>query len=342
MLYATTRSNADPVTAHRALTDLCAEDGGLYIPYRLPELSGEEVASLKDKTFGQAAASILNLFFGCKLDGWDVDFAIGRYPIRCVPMSHRIVIAETWHNLQWDFSRMIRSLVSLVAGEEISEPGNWATIAVRIAAITGILAELYRSGMLKNGEIADISVTSGDFSAPMAAYYARKMGLPIANIVVCCNENSAPWDLIYKCELRTGAVALHTTTPDCDQTLPLGLERFIHACGGVEEVAGYLEICRRGEVYFPGEDVYPNMRRDTHASVVGSKRILSAIPNLYNTNSYLPGLYTALAYSGLLDYRARTGESRLAIVLSEQSPVCHAQVVAAAMGMEPEELEKLL
>ena len=84
------------------------------------------------------------------------------------------------------------------------------------------------------------------------------------------------------------------------------------------------------------------MRRDTHASVVGSKRILSAIPNLYNTNSYLPGLYTALAYSGLLDYRARTGESRLAIVLSEQSPVCHAQVVAAAMGMEPEELEKLL
>ena len=342
MLYATTRSNADPVTAHRALTDLCASDGGLYIPYHLPELTRQEIAALKDMTFGQAAADILNRFFGTKLDGWDVDFAIGRYPIRCVPMSHRIVIAETWHNLSWDFSRMVSSLVNLVAGEEIPEPGNWAATAVRIAAICGIFAELNRTGMLKFGEKADIALVSGDFSAPMAAFYARKMGLPIAGIVVCCNENSSPWDLIYKVQLRTGAIAVPTVTPDCDQSLPRGLERFIHACGGVEEVAGYLEICRRGEVYFPGEDVYPAMRRDTHASVVGSKRILSAIPNLYNTNSYLPGLYTALAYSGLLDYRARTGESRLAIVLSEQSPVCHAQVVAAAMGMEPEELEKLL
>lgn len=342
MLYATTRNNSDPVTAHRALTDLCAKDGGLYIPYRLPELSSEEIAALKDKTFGQAAADILNLFFGCRLDGWDVDFAIGRYPIRCVPMSHRIVIAETWHNLDWDFSRMVSCLVNLVAGKEIPEPGSWAVIAVRIAALFGIFADLMRTGMADAEEKLDISLVSGDFSPPMAAWYARKMGLPIASIVVCCNENSAPWDLIYKGELRTGAVAVDTATPDCDQTLPAGLERFIHACGGTGEVARYLEICRRGEVYFPSPEIYPHMRRDTHASVVGSQRILSAIPNLYKTNSYTPGLYTALAYSGMLDYRARTGESRLAIVLSEQSPLRHAPAVSAAMGMEPEELEKLL
>lgn len=342
MLYATTRSNSDPVTAHRALTDLCAQDGGLYVPYRLPEFTPDDIAELKDKTFGQAAADILNLFFGTKLDGWDVDFAIGRYPIRCVPMSHRIVIAETWHNLDWDFSRMVSCLVDLVAGSDIPEPGNWAFTAIRIAALFGILAELLGNGMAKPGEKVDIAVVSGDFSLPMAAWYARKMGLPIANIVVCCNENSAPWDLIYKGELRTGAVAIPTATPDCDQALPRGLERFIHACGGEGEVERYLDICRRGDVYFPGEDIYPGMRKDTHASVISGKRVLSAIPNLYKTNSYLPGLYTALAYSGLLDYRARTGESRLAVVLSEQSPVCHAAAVSAAMGIEAEELEKLL
>ena len=342
MLYATTRSNSDPVTAHRALTDLCAPDGGLYVPYHLPELTSSEIAALKDKTFGQAAADILNLFFGCKLDGWDVEFAIGRYPIHCVPMSHRIVIAETWHNLDWDFTRMANCLVNLVAEREIAPPGDWALTAVRIAALFGIFAELMRTGMLYSGAKADISVASGDFSAPMAAWYARKMGLPIASIVVCCNENSAPWDLIYKGELRTGVSAIPTATPDCDQTLPRGLERLIHACGGEEEVAKYLKICRRGEVYFPSEEIYPIMRKDTHASVVGSKWILSTIPNLYKTNSYLPGIYTALAYSGMLDYRTRTGESRLAIVLSEQSPVCHAAVVSAAMGIRQEELENLL
>lgn len=342
MLYATTRNNSDPVTAHRALTEFQAPEGGLYVPYHLPELSSREIAALKDKTFGKAAADILNLFFGCRLDGWDVEFAIGRYPVRCVPMSHRIVIAETWHNLDWDFSRMANCLMNLVAGSEIPQPGDWAGIAVRIAAIFGIISDLMRSGMLEPGTKADISVASGDFTAPMAAWYARKMGLPIASIVVCCNENSAPWDLIYKGQLRTGAATVSTSTPDCDQSLPRGLERFIHACGGEEEVARYLEICGRGEVYFPSEDVYPVMRKDTHASVVGSKRVLSAIPNLYKTNSYLPGLYTALAYSGMLDYRARTGESRLAIVLSEQSPVCHADAVSEAMRISREELENLL
>lgn len=342
MLYATTRSNSDPVTAHRALTDINAADGGLYIPYHLPELSSEAISSLKEKTFGQAAADILNLFFGCKIAGWDVEFAIGRYPVRCIPMSHRIVIAETWHNLEWDLSWTVRSLVDLVAGTEVKGPGDWAITAVKIAALFGILADLMRSGMLKEDEKVDISVTSGDFSAPMAAWYARKMGLPISSIVVCCNENSAPWDLIYKGELRTGNVAIPTATPDCDQTLPKGLERFIHACGGEREVSRYLDICDRGEVYFPSADIYPIMRKDTHASVVGSKRVLSTIPNLYKTNSYLPGLYTALAYSGMLDYRARTGESRLAIVLSEQSPVCHADAVSSAMGIRQEALEELL
>lgn len=342
MLYATTRSNSNPVTAHRALTDTCAPDGGLYIPYRLPEFTRSEIAALKDKTFGQAAADILNLFFGSKLDGWDIDFAIGRYPVRCVPMSHRIVIAETWHNLDWDFSRLTQSLANLVSGEEIAHLNDWTLTSIRIAVLFGLFAELLADGSVDITAPADLAITSGDFSAPMAAWYARQMGLPIANIIVCCNENSAPWDLIYKGELRTGAAAIPTATPDCDQTLPVGMERFIHACGGEREVRRYLEICRKGEIYFPSEDVYPTMRRNTHASVVGSKRVLSAIPNLYKTNSYLPGLYTALAYSGLLDYRARTGESRLAIVLSEQSPVCHAAAVSAALGIPESELESLL
>ena len=342
MLYATTRSNSDPVTAHRTLMESTAPDGGLYTPYYLPELTSEDISALKSKSFGQAAADILNIFFGSKLSGWDVEFAIGRHPIRCVPMSHRIVIAETWHNLEWDFSHTAEALLKLVSGTDHPAFGFWGYTAVRIAAFFGVFSELLRTRMLNDGEKVDISVASGDFSAPVAAWFARKMGLPVAGIVVCCNENSAPWDLIYKGELRTSTAPVITATPLCDLTLPAGLELFIHSCGGAEEVQRYLEICSRGEVYFPAADVYPVMRKDTHASVVGSKRVLSAIPNLYKTNSYLPGLYTALAYSGMLDYRARTGESRLAIVLSEQSPICHGDAVSAAMGIPREELESLL
>ena len=49
---------------------------------------------------------------------------------------------------------------------------------------------------------------------------------------------------------------------------------------------------------------------------------------------------TAVSYGGLQDYRARTGESRAALVLSERSPGCDEEVVAAAMGISLDELKK--
>lgn len=340
MLYATTRNDIDPVTAHHALTEQTAWDGGLYVPMKMPSFSVEEIQSLADKSFAQIVAEMMNLLFGCHLDGWDVEFTVGRHPVRCVPMSHRIIMAEPWHNLDWDFARMVEGMTNLAAGEEVPQPGSWAKLAVGIAALFGIVGQLMSSGDLQPDQRVDVAVAAGDFTAPMAAWYARSWGLPIGNIIVCCNENSAPWDLICKGQLRTALQPVETVTPDCDRTLPAGLEWFIHACGGSDELRRYLDAVRSAEVYWPSEAVYPRMRQDTHASVVGSKRVLSAIPNLFKTNAYLPGPYTALAYSGLLDYRARTGVSGLALVLSERSPIRDGELVADALGIPLEQLEQ--
>ena len=140
MLYVTTRDNAQPQTAFRAFSESRGEDGGLYLPLRLGPLSPEEIAGLKEKSFGEAAAQILNLFFATMLTGWDVEFAVGRYPIRLIPMSHRMVLTETWHNPDWDFARSIREMGLLVSGGNGDCPGNWGEIAIRIAFLFGIFA----------------------------------------------------------------------------------------------------------------------------------------------------------------------------------------------------------
>lgn len=342
MLYVTTRSNSDPQTAHRALTELRAEDGGFFLPLTLPVFSRAEIGALKEKTFGQAVADILNLFFSTHLTGWDVEFCIGRYPVRLVPMSHRIVLTETWHNPDWDFSRNIRELTAQISGGETEKPGEWAVIAVRIAVLFGIFAELMRMEDVSARAPVDISVPSGDFSAAMAAVYGKAMGLPIANIVVCCNENSSAWDLVYKGELRTGSVAARTCLPDCDRILPTGLERFLYACGGTQAVEDYLARARVGGVYFPDEETTARMRQTLQVTVISGKRVLSSIPNIYQTTGKVLGPYTALTWCGLMDYRARVGESRLSLVFSDRSPQSDLEVVASAMGMEPEELNKIL
>ena len=104
MLYVTTRNEYDAFTAFRTLGQGRGPDRGLFVPFQMPRLPQEEIAALKDKSFGHCVADILNLFFNARLDAWDVDFCIGRYPIRSVALTHKVIIGEGWHNPDFDFS----------------------------------------------------------------------------------------------------------------------------------------------------------------------------------------------------------------------------------------------
>ena len=188
----------------------------------------------------------------------------------------------------------------------------------------------------------DVAVASGDFSAVMAAWYCRAAGLPVGNIVVGCCENAALWDLISKGEFRTGQIATNTITQLCDQIVPRNLERLVFACGGNREVMRYLDACQTGKCYYPGNDVLSHMRRGLHIRVVGQKRVVFTMPNVYNANGQILGPYDALSYSAVLDYRAATGENRPALILSDRSPERDAAVVAGAMGISDEALRDRL
>lgn len=337
MLYITTRNNRDAYTAQRVLRENRGPDGGMYLPFRPPSFSQAELDALGEKSFNQCVAELLNRMFNTKLTGWDVEFCTGRYPVRLESLRNRIIMAEAWHNLDWNFDRMVKDLVSHIRGGAGELPGDWARIAVRIAVLFGIFGELKRAGI---DQPVDISVVSGDFSAPISAWYARQWGLPIGNLVCCCNENNSLWDLIHHGQLRTDAVSVPTATPEADITVPDDLERLIYECGGALEVQRYLDACRRGGLYCPNDAVLAKLRKGLYVSVVSGQRMKTTIPSVYRTHSYLLSPYSALAYAGLLDYRAKTGETRSCLVLAEKSPVCDAESVAGMLGISVEELKK--
>lgn len=342
MLYVTTRSNGEIYTPNRALRESRAPDGGLYVPFREPEYTREELMALAELPFSQRMAELLSRMFRTKISGWDIDFAIGRYPVRFASMSHRIIIGECWHNPGWSLDWMVKRLSRLLGGDvqQPEEYGEWPEIGVRIAVLFSIFGELLKNGEVSLSAPVDVAVTSGDLSSAMAVVYARNWGLPICNLVICCNENASLWDLYSRGELKTGAVAVKTATPLCDQVVPRNLERLIYSAGGALEVARFRSIWEKGRVYAPNDGVLAPLRKGVHVSVVSEKRMLSAIPNLYRTAQYIAGPYTALCHSGVQDYRARTGENRPALVFSQRSPGQDGALVAMAMGLTPEELEK--
>lgn len=337
MLYVTTRNNQNTYTAQRTLWENRNEDGGLYLPFHTPEISRKELDRLLGQPFNQCVADILNVMFPRKLTRWDVDFSIGRYPVRLKAMGHRIYMAETWHNPDWDYDRVVQNLTAHLC-EEQPIPTNWGKIAVRMAVLFGIYGELRRFGVTS----ADIAVVSGDFSAPISAWYARKWGLPVGNIVCCCNENNALWDLVCQGQMRTDLLSQPTIVPEADIALPESLERLILECGGREEVDRYLDACRKGSLYYPSDGILPKLRGGLFVSVVSSQRLETTVPSVYRTHAYLLSPSTALAYAGLQDYRAKTGHTRHAVILADKSPACDLERAARLLGLPKEEILNLL
>lgn len=335
MLYITTRSRRDAYTTQRALRENRGPDGGMYLPFRGPSYTPEEWKALAAAPFGQRVAEILNRLFGTRLTCWDVDVCIGRSPVPIVPLGHRTLTAELWRNPGESYDHMARELAAQLLDESKYGTG-WVAIALRIAVLFGIY------GQLNTEEPTDISVISGDFTAPISAFYAKQWGLPIGTIICCCNENSGLWELLCHGQLRTDATNVHTAIPEADVALPEQLERLVFEAGGEAEVARYLEVCRRGGTYAPSDPVLADMSRDFRVSVVSSSRIGQTIASVYRTHNYVLPPSAALAYAGLMDARAKPGLKKTALILSEKSPALDGRLTAASLNVPERELKELL
>ena len=342
MLYVTTRDKRDAYTAYYTLSKEKGPKGGFFIPFQKVKFSADEICALKDKSVCQCIADILNIFFSARLDEWDVQCCIGSYPVKLIPMSHKVMVAETWNNPEWDFARVVRNLRSRIMGNgDLGKDfSNWSWISVRIALLFGIFSELYRLGLVGEARTIDVSVPVMDFSAPMAVWYAREMGLPIGTIIFTCNENSGAWDLLHHGQLQTDAKQIVTSTPKCDMPIPDNLERLIYDALGSTEVAGFVNACTAGTDYTLPEEQRITLSKGMFGAVVSQKRMESVIRNVYRTNTYLLNPYSALAYGGLQDYRTTKIETGPALILTERGPQCDLETVSGAMGIPKQELRE--
>lgn len=343
MLYLSTKSNHDTYTAYRTIHSGFAQDGGLFLPFRLPKLEHSDIEALSGRGYCANLAYILNLFFSSNLNENDLQFILGKHSARYATMNHHVIMGELWHNAQWNFDSVISALSHALRKEDRDAPATeWVALAVRIASIFALYGMLTQQQILQQDEKMDIAVPTGDFSAPMAAWYARKMGLPLGTIIIGCNENSALWDLFNLGDIATGETVLETLTPLCDHNAPVGLARFLYSSLSPEESGRFEQLRQAGRHYVPSEEDYETMKEGIFIAVSSISRIDSVIRNVYSTANYILSPYDALAYGALLDYRSKSGQGSTCLLLSERSPVCDDKTVAYALGISTEELVQRL
>lgn len=342
MLYATTRGKHDVVTAYKTVHTDCYSDGGLFVPFRMPKLTKEQLEALAETAPAQIVADVLNLFFSCSLTAWDVEFAVGRKTVKTAVIGRRLMAAELWHNAGLDAAHAARRLSGRIRGGRGEDASNWMQIAVRIALLFASYGSLLASGSIRPHRLMDVAVTTGDFTMPMAAWYARQMGLPIGNIICGCNDNGSVWDLLNRGEFSTGDVLTRTATPEADIVVPRDLERLIYAILGMEETKRYLLCCSRGRTYTLPEDAQQKIGQGLFAAVISDLRVASIVPGVYRTRGYVLSPYGALAYGSLQDYWATTGQSRPALLVAERSPLRDSQQVSALLQIKENELHRMM
>ena len=188
---------------------------------------------------------------------------------------------------------------------------------------------MLRTAVISADHSMDVSVTAGDFSEPMAAWYARQMGLPIGMIICTCDEDGYVWDLIYRGVFNTGSA---------DANLRLGIERLIQGTLGFGEVRRFREKCQSKNIYNLEEEQLPTLNAGIFCAVAGKNRAETIINSLFRSNAYIVDPITALYCGGLQDYRAKTGSSGLTLLLAGQTPMDFAAEIANATGIRADEL----
>lgn len=340
MLYITTRTKDEYFSPNDALTMNRGPEGGFFLPEQMPVWTDRELRAAVEKRFPEAFAEVLNQLFDTKLDSWAVEFAIGRQAVPISDVGGKVLIAEAWNNPTWKFDRLaLGAAKAVMQSDQVGKkPSDWIVIASAAAVLYSVYGQLVRLGKIKCGEPVDVSVSCGNFSVPMAAWYARSWGLPIQTVICCCNENNFVWSLLSKGDLRTAGIAAHTTTPDCDYAVPGDLERLIYAVSGREEALKFCWACRTGSTYHLDERI--NISKGIYTPVIGSTRVDTTIQYLYKTFGYIANPHTALAYSGIMDYRTEFGESNITVVLSEKGPMLSLEHLSKVLGLSPEQLKK--
>ena len=327
MLYLSTRSRTDTYTSNRALHEERAPEGGFYVPFQTMQFSNDELRSFKARTFNENIAYVLNIFFSCKLSAWDVEFCWGRYPARQVRLPHRLHIFELWHTANLDYAHMEQSLYNRLTNTDtpLSQNG-WAKIAIEIAVLFAIYGETSTANM---GSSFDMAVESQGFISPFAVWYARQMGLPVDTIICGAYDQGDLWELLH-----LGTVNTNVQINKLD-----GIERLIYYTLGHDAVLQYVSCCDRQRAYHIKPENTEVLSANLFAAVISTDRLPSVVTNFYRSHGYVLDTVSAISFSALQDYRARTGESKNTLIMSMVSPLKSTSAITNLLGISSAELE---
>ena len=193
-------------------------------------------------------------------------------------------------------------------------------------------ATLVKIEQIKNGDLINITVPTGNFGNILAAYYAKLIGLPVDKLICASNTNKVLFDFFTTGTYDKKREFTVTSSPSMDILISSNLERLIYRIAGNDakkNKAMMQALSGEGE-YTITEEMKAGLA-DFYGNYADEKETAEAIKNLYENTGYVIDTHTAVAASVYKKYVADTKDRKPTVIASTASPYKFARSVMTAI-----------
>lgn len=197
--------------------------------------------------------------------------------------------------------------------------------------------DLVKKGQIKEGEAINVVVPTGNFGNILAAYYGKKMGLPINQLICASNENNVLTDFINTGVYDRRRELIVTESPSMDILVSSNLERLLYELSGrdSEVITKLMSDLNDKGVYEISSEMKENMK-DFHGGFASTDKVYEAIREVYKEKNYVIDTHTAVGYAVYKDYVEKTGDNSKYLIASTASPFKFVGSMLKAMNVDIE------
>lgn len=210
---------------------------------------------------------------------------------------------------------------------------NFGRLVPQIVYYFSAYADLLRTGRISMGETVNFVVPTGNFGDILAGFYARSMGLPVGKLICASNRNDVLTEFFASGIYSTHRLFYKTMSPSMDILVSSNLERLLYEVADRDGalVTTWMRQLRECGSYSVGDQRREWLSSLFYAGCADDSDTRTEIRAVYSEYGYLMDPHTAVASKVLRDYRLKTGDETVTVIVSTASPYKFAPDVCAVL-----------
>ncbi len=210
---------------------------------------------------------------------------------------------------------------------------NWGRLVPQIVYYVSAYCDLLAAGEIGMGDPINVTVPTGNFGNILAAYYARKMGLPIAKLICASNRNRVLTDFLQTGTYDRNREFHATTSPSMDILISSNLERLLYDLSGCddEEIRRLMAQLSEQGRYTVSDALLEEIRGLFAAGWCDDEGTADTIADTWKKHRYLCDTHTAVAVHVYEEYRRSTGDTTPTVIASTANPYKFSASVLGAL-----------